>query len=895
MERDDIQDWIKKVEQASECAITETFFSKKANQNSKARGYAVVMETIDQLHDHDDAYVEAQELLTEWMNSKIRLELEYNESEDLQHHLNSSEEPTYSPPMSSVAPKYETFDDMYNYLDQEKESTIAQTFLQKLLQKKVAESGFFDDLGMDAESQQKKHQDPRLTMEARHKQVKENRLKRQAALESQKQKEIRKKIAYDKAQQLVQEEKRKKASQVKKEDGQIKKAMVQLRKEMLEKRLIMEEARRFERECMEAEKTRQMLFKGKTQHVLMEFQEQQNQARQAFVQRQKMQEVQTRINAHHLRSLQKPFSAWYKVVLEHRIKMGKARALFDWRSQFRAFQGWKTFVWTKKLEQETRRTEKELREENRKNQLAIKCNRKRILYYYFTDWRLWCKAERERRELEARKEETKQKMAALLDAASSGKLRADKVPDSSRSLKCANELQQTNFTQQKMEEVKKEDIFPVVDCKVRESSKTQHPIPTKLKYAWQVTRQHAALSSGDIAHFHTENKMSEEDQSSQQLNSDTARKRKFLQSNFQHRHNFQQQLIVEQRKQLQQQQDMILELQENQRVIMLQQEAKLASDITTARHENTTQSGNVLPEMRVPSARSPAPLCVEESNCARSTVIDCSKNNRHLVAPHPVVTAMEERARQRMARKKELEEIKQKKEEEKLAQLKAEEEERQRQQEAEKQTLLEKKRKEKRLQQQREVEKQLRLEREQQLQFSAEKHYQDFLLHKRGLEPWKKLVKMSKQKMKLAEEHHVAIILRLCLCSWHQIVRETLAKNILKAEKVYQEILLKRCFKNWIKCKDYVIIIEEKAKQHYLATLRRTYFIFWLDFVTEEKIASREKERIGVEHNQRRIVKTAFRAWKRLPMLIKEEEKKQVIRQQLRKKVSEILPDFHTE
>lgn len=50
---------------------------------------------------------------------------------------------------------------------------------------------------------------------------------------------------------------------------------------------------------------------------------------------------------------------------------------------------------------------------------------------------------------------------------------------------------------------------------------------------------------------------------------------------------------------------------------------------------------------------------------------------------------------------------------------------------------------------QKETEKQLRLEKQGQMLSAAEKHYQDFLLNKRGLQPWRKVIEISKQNMKV--------------------------------------------------------------------------------------------------------------------------------------------------
>ncbi|XP_051870413.1 coiled-coil domain-containing protein 191 [Pristis pectinata] len=901
MDHDDIQDWIKRVEQASECAVAEVFPSKKLKTTPKVSGYFMTMETVNQLHDHDDAYAEAQELLNEWMNSKLRMELEYEEAGELQDHMKNLETLTCSPEMTSRMPEYEKFDDLYNYLEQEKESAATQAFLQQLLEKKMEESGILDDLGIDEERQQKKQKDPCLSMEARHQQVKENRLKRQAQLEQQKQEKAIKKFAHAKAHQLLQEENRKKALQAKKEEEHIKKEMVQLRKEMVEKRYIMEEAKRLEREHQKKVKKEKILVQQKAKRALIELQEQKNQQHREVENIWIMQEVDARIKSYQLRCLQKHFSIWYKLVLERRIKMGKARALFDWKSQLRIFQAWRTYTWGKKLEQEVQRTEMELREEKRKKQLATECNRKHRLRYCFTHWLLWCKAEKEKRELKARKEETKQKMAALLDSASSGKLSAV----SNRASRCEYEVQQV-VSAQNVVVVKKQDA--VDSSPITGDGEVHQFIAARPKFAWQVTRKHATLNSEDTTCVQNASKISGGDQDHQKPNFGIAGKViQHFQGNFKHRHAFQQQLIEDQKKQLLEKQKIIEELQEKQQLTILQQEAKLASAITTA-IVNATQkvqaepnangrrpAGNVQFEVKDAAAhtfRSTGPSA-EESSCSTSGT-NCSKTNYNLVSPHPIVKAMEERARQRMARRKELEEIKRKKEEEKLARMRAEEEERQMQQEAEKQASLEKKRKEKRLQRQKEIEKQMRLEKQRQIQSAAEKHYQDFLLNKRGLQPWRKLLEISKQNTKFAEDHHTASLLRQCLCTWHQNVTESLSEKKSKAEKVYNGILLKRCFNNWLKYKEYTNIMEEGANQHYLTVLRRSMFTAWCDYVMIEKTTSWEKERIGTEHNQRRIVKSAFIAWKTLPMLIREEKRKEEYIKELRKKVAEILPDFLT-
>lgn len=66
-----------------------------------------------------------------------------------------------------------------------------------------------------------------------------------------------------------------------------------------------------------------------------------------------------------VKCMQKHFSAWYSVVLEKRVQLGKAAAICDWRRQLRAWRAWRALVWVKRKEREAERTEEELRLENR--------------------------------------------------------------------------------------------------------------------------------------------------------------------------------------------------------------------------------------------------------------------------------------------------------------------------------------------------------------------------------------------------------------------------------------------------------------------------------------------------------------------------------------------------
>ncbi|PIN97759.1 hypothetical protein AB205_0084090, partial [Aquarana catesbeiana] len=381
-----------------------------------------------------------------------------------------------------------------------------------------------------------------------------------------------------------------------------------------------------------------------------------------------------------------------------------------------------------------------------------------------------------------------------------------------------------------------------------------------------VTRQHAALTSDEL--------------NQQRLQPSASPQTPVLQrkgppygENFENRHQFQELLISEQRRQLQEQKEMIQDLMENQRLMIARGEAKNASAVTAQLLGNAAK----------PRGPNGSPGQSTMSSSRRASI--CS-------TPHPTVRAMEERAAQRAERRRMLEEIKKKREEEKLAQLRAAEEQRVQMEAAEREAQLEKKREERRMQKLKEEEKQRRLQREKELQEVALSHYKRALLRSHGLEPWRKLMAQTQQNMERADSHHHSALLRRTLQTWLHTVREIAAEKSRRADHLWATILLRRSFRSWLKYKDYLSVQEERAQRRYQANLRRKMFIAWLDLTQEEKFAMWEKQRMVAEHSQRRILSSAFRTWRQFPKRMKELRMKEERLISLRKRVAEILPDY---
>ncbi|KAM6977664.1 coiled-coil domain-containing protein 191 [Aplochiton taeniatus] len=856
----DIDQWMKKVEMASEYAVSEVFSLKKPIAE-KSR-YTIALQNTEQLQDHDEAYSEAQALLSDWMNSKLRLELEIDEEE---HGLTGSSERSRvvaEPSTEPVLLNYSNFDDLYTHLADKEESCVVNNFLQNLMERDVLESDI--DLTLDSE-QNKGRRDPIITMEARHRQVRENRAQRDAKKEQLQRERDARKEAREEAKRKEYEEGQRRRQEKWCQEEKMQQEMVRLRRQMEERRALEQVVRQREKDRLDRLKAARNQESGRS---LPTAQQHNN-----IVEKYRQKQAETKVHLLNLKCLQKHFSRWYSVLLERRVCMGKASALCDWRRQLRTWRAWRALVWAGRAQRETAKTEQELRVENRRCQKAMESDRRRLLRRCLNDWQLWCRTEREQRELLAQQEKTLRKMAALINAAATGKL-------NTREQVTTEKITSQTETSDQQEQQGHEGSGPVASIPPSASGDRPLGVGVQPTQAWQVTRCHAALTT------------SERQRARQRSNGggDSATGcpgSELGGSRFEHRHATQQQTIVEQRRLLKEQQEEILRLKEEQSMIGLKQQAERAAQLTL---------------LAIPAApRLKRPTSSPKENRALSVpggnTACCSKPRKpasHPPGPHPTVKAMEERARQRAERRREVEELKRKKEEEKLAQMKAAEEQRQREEDEEKRREAERKKEEKRQVKEREQEKQRQLEREQQLQTRARQHNHRTLLLRRGLVPWKRLVQLNQVNTQLATDHHRWSLLRRCMLSWQEAAGESLAQKEACADQLHQHQLLRSALSRWKKLKDWGELLEGRAERfHRTHTLRRVLTAL-LDQATQERIAEWERQRQAEVHSDRRALRGSFRTWRQFPRQMREEREREVRRQQLRRRVAEVLPDFRT-
>ncbi|KAF0028086.1 hypothetical protein F2P81_019173 [Scophthalmus maximus] len=323
---------------ASEFAVSEVFSHKKPQSGSSSSSRGVPLLSSDLLRDHDDSYSEAQALLGDWLSSRLRLELEMEEEDDLMCSAESGGPAALACAQPSAL-NCENFNDFYSCLAEEEEHSTVNGVLQDLMEQEVLDSGMMEELALDVGQSRKKFRNPLITMEARHQQVQENKARRDAERQRQQREREAQRVAREEAKKNEREEETRRTREARRQEEMVQQEMTRLRRQMEERR---------------------------------------------------------------------------------------------------------------GLEQLVRQ---------RRCQLAVESDRRRLLRHCLNKWQLWCRTAREQRELLAQQQETRSKMAALISAASTGKLSATATPTSQPTMtspEASNQPETTEKAEMKAAEEQKQ-------------------------------------------------------------------------------------------------------------------------------------------------------------------------------------------------------------------------------------------------------------------------------------------------------------------------------------------------------------------------------------------------------------------------------------------------------
>ncbi|CAF2748936.1 unnamed protein product [Rotaria sp. Silwood2] len=425
---DDIKTWLRQVENASSNAVETVFPRSSGRQTGKilANQAATYAKTIDTTH------TEARAILDEWMNDKLRLEAGLNDSYDeeivqsnvrsVKQACNLSFDDDDDNQLEFLREPKDllTFQDPSVYYETHDETDLVKDILHDLRSKDILTRQQL----IAMEKNKSSTVDIQTKIEERHRQVKENHEKMQKERELKRKQLQAKKEAETQARLLVLKEERERALKAKQEEEMIERHVIEIRKEMHEKRLQDEDQRKHQREYenaklertkAEQERTRKEEELQKLKGIALKEQQDLNEKRLHTL-------VDDFIRMKSLTIVQKHFSAWLNVVLERRLRMGRAAALADWKLLFQSFNWWRSMVRTKRLEEETEAHMTEMKIFSMKMQQASLHYERTLLRKSMIIWQIYIRNERIAKNLKYEQETTKKKIDAFLEAASTGKL-----------------------------------------------------------------------------------------------------------------------------------------------------------------------------------------------------------------------------------------------------------------------------------------------------------------------------------------------------------------------------------------------------------------------------------------------------------------------------------------
>ncbi|XP_016887084.1 coiled-coil domain-containing protein 191 isoform X2 [Cynoglossus semilaevis] len=791
-------------------------------------------------------------LVGDWLSSNLQMEAEMDEVDDIMSSVRRKRPALNFSHLT--APSYDNFEDLYNCLAEEDMHITVNNVLQDLMEQDLLDTGMMEELALDVGKTKKKIRDPLITMEARHQLVRENRAQRDTERQKQQREREALRAAREEVKRRELEEEKRRNQDAHREEEMVQQEMVRLRRQMEEQKRLKQLVRQRERQ-----RTGQR-SEGDLQSTPTPTPSPQQQ--QVTKRQHRKQKIQSIVQMNNLKCLHRHFSGWYSVVLDQRLRMGKATALSNWKRQLRAWRVWRLHVWAEQKHKEVLRIKEELQTECRQSQLAVDSNRRRLLRLCFNEWHRCCWTEKRRRELFSKQQEIRRKMAALILAVSTGKLKATEdqayQPTMSSSPQTSDEPETTEEDSNKRSGSLTPDASAVhLD---QTPADAVDPQPTE---PWQVTRKQAAPTPAELNDVR------------QKFKGNCSKTAASKGSRFENRHAAQQQIISQQKKLLKEQQEEIIRLKEEQSVMKNVQ--VLQQGGLKARSHNPDSKG----QRTLKDSEKPDIPWSQERKCVRPQG-----------SPHPIISAMEARAHQRSNRKKEIEELKRKKEQEKLAEMKAAEDQRVREELEEKRKMAEKRKEEKRLQREREEEKQRELKRLQECLKLACNHYNRTLLLRRGLAPWKRLIQLREANTELAESHYNRFLLKQCALRWQQSARESLSEKEAAADQLHRRFVLWSSFSSWKRLVDLRTTQEEQAEHFYRTHTLRRFLLALLDHVTQERLVQWDRQELAHEHNNRRVLQRCLLAWKQLPRVLRKEKEKEERRKKLGRTVLKVLPDF---
>ncbi|TNN11103.1 coiled-coil domain-containing protein [Schistosoma japonicum] len=264
-----------------------------------------------------------------------------------------------------------------------------------------------------------------------------------------------------------------------------------------------------------------------------------------------------------------------------------------------------------------------------------------------------------------------------------------------------------------------------------------------------------------------------------------------------------------------------------------------------------------------------------------------------ILAEHYYKPEMEERAAERARRHALQEERRRENEQKKKEELAKQLEEEAYRIKQEKKMLIiaqkEKRIREEELRQQKE----LRLAHQRELNTKVTIHRNISCLRYYGFKPWMKYVTRQHELVEMMQCYHNKVVMRNVFHTWLLVVQIKYEQEDKFVQHHYNLFLMKKIISALRKACNVSKEKEVYAYTWYCQQLLYRSFTLWIQYITELCIRQLQQDEIAVEHYKRHLLDVHFKVWTHFPCIQRNQREREYRREQFRKCLLDIIPDFN--
>ncbi|CAH8481725.1 unnamed protein product [Schistosoma mattheei] len=277
---------------------------------------------------------------------------------------------------------------------------------------------------------------------------------------------------------------------------------------------------------------------------------------------------------------------------------------------------------------------------------------------------------------------------------------------------------------------------------------------------------------------------------------------------------------------------------------------------------------------------------ISDNHLSGSKTISINKKNSF-------IQKMEERAAERARRRALQEERRRENEQKKKEQLAKQLEEEANRIKQEK-IMLKNEQKEKKIREEElKQQKELKLAYQRELNLKVTMHRNISCLRYYGLKPWINYVLKQHELIQMANCYEKKTIMRNTFHTWLLHLKIKYEQETKFVQCHYNVLLMKKSIKALQKACEIRKENETFANKWYHKQLLRSSFSFWVQYVNDLCIQEWQQEETALEHYNRHLLYVYFKIWIDFPNLQRVQREREYRREQFRKCLLDIIPDFN--